>query len=59
MLNKPFLLIAGECYYSDSGTRDWIACFESYEEALAEIKEERILRTHVIKRYEVQNRRNG
>jgi len=32
---KPYLLIAGYQYYPSSGTGDWIACFETYEEAEA------------------------
>ena len=32
-MKKPYLLIAGHHYYPDSGTGDWIECFESYENA--------------------------
>ena len=32
-MKKPYLLIAGWDYYPSSGTKDWIACFESWEEA--------------------------
>jgi hypothetical protein len=32
-MKKPFLLIAGDCYYPDAGTGDWIACYETSEEA--------------------------
>jgi|15BtaG_2_1085339.scaffolds.fasta_scaffold00005_29 hypothetical protein len=35
---KYFLLIAGENYYPDIGTEDWIATFETKEEAEDEIK---------------------
>jgi len=34
---KPYLLIAGEQYYPESGTGDWVACFETYEEAKEEV----------------------
>lgn len=30
---KRFLLIAGDNYYPRSGTREWIGCFETEEEA--------------------------
>lgn len=30
---KYFLLTASDCYYPQGGTRDWIGCFDSYEEA--------------------------
>lgn len=32
-MEKPYLLIAGWNYYPQAGTDDWIACFETYEEA--------------------------
>lgn len=32
-MKKPYLLIAGYFYYPESGTGDWIACFETFEEA--------------------------
>jgi hypothetical protein len=35
---KKFLLIAGASYYPQSGTRDWVGCFDAYEEAEAQIK---------------------
>lgn len=35
---KPFLLMAGESYYPESGTGDWIGCFETMEEALAMVQ---------------------
>lgn len=34
-MNKPFLLIVGECYYPCSGTGDWIACFATEEAAIS------------------------
>lgn len=37
---KYFLLIAGEYYYPSNGTGDWIGCFETYEEALSQVKVE-------------------
>lgn len=39
-MNKPFLLIAGSSYYPDFGTGDWIARFETREEAEAKIAKE-------------------
>lgn len=30
---KPYLLIGGDHYYPSSGTKDWIKCFETKEEA--------------------------
>ena len=35
---KPYLLIAGDCYYPSSGTGDWIDCYETVEEAREEIE---------------------
>jgi len=35
---KYFLLIAGENYYPSPGTEDWIATFETKEEARAEVE---------------------
>lgn len=35
---KYFLLIAGDCYYPTSGAGDQIDCFETLEEAKAEVK---------------------
>lgn len=35
---KYFLLIAGEGYYPKMGTGDWIACFETEEEAKFKVK---------------------
>lgn len=40
-MNKPFLLIAGDNYYPDAGTGDWVECFTTREEALI-IAEEKI-----------------
>jgi hypothetical protein len=34
---KKFLLIVGQDYYPQSGTEDWIGCFETYEEAKSKI----------------------
>jgi hypothetical protein len=33
-MNKPFLLIAGNYYYPQGGSEDWVRCFSSREEAL-------------------------
>lgn len=30
-MKRPFLLTAGDNYYPESGTDDWIGCFETYE----------------------------
>lgn len=37
-MNKPFLLIAGLNYYPQSGTSDWIGCYETREEAESMVK---------------------
>jgi hypothetical protein len=37
-MKKPYLLIAGDCYYPSSDTGDWIGCFETYEEAKAQVE---------------------
>jgi hypothetical protein len=37
-MNKPFLLTVGDHYYPESGAGDWVGCFSSYEEAMAQIK---------------------
>ena len=39
ILTKPYLLIAGYQYYPSAGTGDWIACFETEEEAETKWKE--------------------
>lgn len=39
---KKFLLIAGASYYTQSGTEDWIGCFETYEEAKSQVKIEQV-----------------
>ena len=31
-MKKPYLLIAGDCYYPSSGTDDWKGCYETIEE---------------------------
>lgn len=38
---KYYLLIAGEFYYPSRRTGDWIGCFETYEEALNQVKIEK------------------
>lgn len=35
---KLFLLTAGDQYYPSSGEGDWIACYETYEEARAAVR---------------------
>jgi hypothetical protein len=37
-MNKPYLLIAGDCYYPQGDTSDWIGCFSTYEEALEQVE---------------------
>jgi hypothetical protein len=34
---KPFLLIANDNFYPRHGTRDWVGCFETREEAQAQV----------------------
>jgi hypothetical protein len=34
---KRYLLIAGDNYYPQLGTNDWVGCFETYEEAEAKV----------------------
>ena len=36
-MNKPYLLIAGDCLYPSAGTEDWIKCYESVAEAREKI----------------------
>lgn len=51
---KPFLLIAGEGYYPAGGTGDWIACFETKEQAEEQV--EKITSQGSITSYRVQNK---
>jgi hypothetical protein len=37
MTPKYFLLIAGDTYYPEGGTGDWIGCFQTYEEAVSKV----------------------
>jgi hypothetical protein len=37
MTPKYFLLMAGDNYYPQSDTRDWIGCFSTYEEAKSKV----------------------
>jgi len=37
MTPKYFLLTAGDNYYPQSDTRDWIGCFETYKEAVSKV----------------------
>jgi len=32
-MRRPYLLIAGHGYYPQDGTKDWIGCYETKEEA--------------------------
>ncbi len=34
---KRYLLIAGDRYYPQAGTDDWVGCFETREEAEAQV----------------------
>jgi hypothetical protein len=36
-LKKRYLLTAGDNYYPESGTGDWKGCFETFEEAKAQV----------------------
>ena len=36
-MNKPYLLIAGDHYYPQGDTSDWIGCFSTYEEAREQV----------------------
>lgn len=36
---KPFLIIAGQDYYPQWETKDWIKTYETLEEAINQIKE--------------------
>ena len=40
-MNKPFLLIAGDNYYPDQSTGNWIAFFATFEEAKSKVTEMR------------------
>lgn len=40
-----YLLIAGHYYYPQASTDNWINCFESYEEAKAQVTQKDIKRT--------------
>lgn len=31
-MKKPYLLIAGDTYYPDKGTGNWIGCYETLED---------------------------
>jgi len=37
MTPKYFLLMAGDNYYPQSDTRDWVGCFLTYEEAKSKV----------------------
>lgn len=37
-MKKPFLLIAGDCYYPSDSTGDWIGCFSTREEAESKVR---------------------
>jgi hypothetical protein len=37
-MNKPYLLIAGDYYYPQERTSDWIGCFSTYEEAYERVE---------------------
>lgn len=36
---KKFLLIAGDHYYPQARTEDWVGCFETYDDAKSMIEE--------------------
>ena len=37
LMKKPYLLIAGYAFYPETGTGDWIECFETYGEVINEV----------------------
>ena len=37
MTPKYFLLIAGDTYYPEGGTDDWVGFFQTYEEAVSKV----------------------
>jgi hypothetical protein len=37
-MSKPYLLIAGDCFYPSADTGDWVGCFSTYEEAKAQVE---------------------
>ena len=37
-MKRPYLLIAGDNYYPSGGTDDWIDCYETLEEAKAQVE---------------------
>ena len=37
-MNKPYLLIAGDHYYPQGDTSDWIGCFSTYKEAREQVE---------------------
>ena len=37
-MNKPYLLIAGDYYYPSSRSGDWVACFETENEAREQVE---------------------
>lgn len=45
-MKKPYLLIAGDQYYPSSRTGDWIACYETLEEAKEEVVNVTVPRYH-------------
>lgn len=53
MKNKYYLLIAGENYYPNRGTGDWIGTFETHEEAEAKIKTVKDKNRCLIEWYEI------
>jgi len=62
---KNFLLMMGDNYYPDFGTRDWQECFETYEDALAAVEEVRlngrtryIYKDHAYDWYEIEDLSN-
>lgn len=48
---KKFLLLAGQDYYPGAGTDNWIGCYDTYEEAEAQI----IVKTTKYVDREIQN----
>ena len=50
---KYFLLIAGDNYYPSHRTGDWIGCFETYQEALNQIKDRCVVRDREFDWYDI------
>lgn len=52
-MNRPFLLIMEDSYYPESGTRDWVGCFPTREEAESQVE------TKTVHEYFTKGKRKG